>query len=254
MMASLLLAASPGESFAVYSISSTSFENHNASSGSKGAVRLYERPQRHMGVAKRKGFSLLSHAQLAQQGNSASSQGPLSLYDQTLSRFSDLNDQSSDIMSSDRVTEFLLPESNSALGREVPHHLDRASYNARADGGAMDVIHSAYHFFTERGSSLLIAPPVSTSSYRHLLQEHKGPGAPPDPLIYQYRNVAIDPPLILRSPQSFASAEKISIQAKPEIAPVHDDDSRQQQEDSSDQDSDKDEEEQRDKKKNKAIE
>ncbi|SPN73475.1 hypothetical protein C10C_0302 [Chlamydia serpentis] len=86
-----------------------------------------------------------------------------------------------------------------------------------------DAVSSSYHFLTERGISLLAPTPRSTHEYKDKVEAHKGPGAPPDPLIYQYRNVAVEPPIILRSPQPFSGTSRVSVQGKPEASSVHDD-------------------------------
>ncbi|AAP05197.1 hypothetical protein [Chlamydia caviae] len=96
-------------------------------------------------------------------------------------------------------------------------------YNPSAGAMGFDTVSSAYLFSSHQGMSLLAPLPRSLSEYKHEVEKRKGPGAPPDPLIYQYRNVAIDPPLIFRSPQPFASSSRLGVQGKPEAASVHDD-------------------------------
>ncbi|ACZ33308.1 conserved hypothetical protein [Chlamydia pneumoniae LPCoLN] len=92
-------------------------------------------------------------------------------------------------------------------------------------GGALgsDAVSSSYHFLAQRGVSLLAPLPRATDDYKEKLEAHKGPGGPPDPLIYQYRNVAVEPPIVLRSPQPFSGSSRLSVQGKPEAASVHDD-------------------------------
>ncbi|MEF9497194.1 hypothetical protein [Chlamydia sp. 04-14] len=105
----------------------------------------------------------------------------------------------------------------------VPEENPEPKYDASAGSTGFDTVSSAYLFSSHQGISLLAPLPRSLSEYKHEVEKRKGPGAPPDPLIYQYRNVAIDPPLIFRPPQPFASSSRLGVQGKPEAASVHDD-------------------------------
>ncbi|EPP36822.1 hypothetical protein [Chlamydia avium] len=105
----------------------------------------------------------------------------------------------------------------------VPDRSSFQKYDSSATSTEFSAISSAYLFPADRGMSLLSPTPISVDDYKRELSYHKGPGGPPDPLIYQYRNVSVDPPLILRSPQPFSSSSRISVQGKPEAASVHDD-------------------------------
>ncbi|WP_100934714.1 hypothetical protein [Candidatus Chlamydia corallus] len=86
-----------------------------------------------------------------------------------------------------------------------------------------DAVSSSYHFLAQRGVSLLAPTPRSTNDYKEKIEAHKGPGGPPDPLIYQYRNVSVEPPIVFRSPQPFSGSSRLSVQGKPEASSVHDD-------------------------------
>ncbi|WP_348663998.1 hypothetical protein [Chlamydia vaughanii] len=105
----------------------------------------------------------------------------------------------------------------------VPEENPSPEYVASAMDTGSDTISSSYLFSSHQGMALLAPLPRSTSEYKEHLEKKKGPGGPPDPLIYQYRNVSIDPPLVLRPPQPFASSSRFSVQGKPEAASVHDD-------------------------------
>ena len=105
----------------------------------------------------------------------------------------------------------------------VPEQSSLEKYDASAASSGMNTVSSAYLFPAERGVAFLAPTPVSLDEYKYEIDHHKGPGGPPDPLIYQYRNVAIDPPLVLRPPQPFTYSSRFVVQGKPEASSVHDD-------------------------------
>lgn len=84
-------------------------------------------------------------------------------------------------------------------------------------------VSSSYLFPSQQGTATLAPLSRSMDEYKRQVEKTKGPGAPPDPLIYQYRNVSVDPPLVLRSPQPFLSSSRFVIQGKPEASAVRDD-------------------------------
>ncbi|EPP35700.1 hypothetical protein CP10139811_0067 [Chlamydia ibidis] len=120
-------------------------------------------------------------------------------------------------------TQFRSRENISQNFSLVPEKSPLPKYDASAISAGSDTISSSYMFLSHQGVSLLAPLPKSNEEYKIDLQKHKGPGAPPDPLIYQYRNVAIDPPLIFNPPKVFASSSRLGIQGKPGAADVHND-------------------------------
>lgn len=99
----------------------------------------------------------------------------------------------------------------------IPAHGREALYNSE------HLLGSAFLFSSQTGISVLLPVSRSMSEYKQKLDAFKGPGGPPDPLIYQYRNVSIDPPLVLNPPTVFGSSTRFFIQGKPEAAGVFDD-------------------------------
>jgi hypothetical protein len=93
-----------------------------------------------------------------------------------------------------------------------------------ADTVGQDTISSAYQFPSQLGMSVLSPIPLSTADYKAVLEHRKGPGGPPDPLIYQYRNVAVDPAIIFQSISPFSVSSRFSVQGKPEVFAAYDDD------------------------------
>lgn len=122
-------------------------------------------------------------------------------------------------------TEFHLPESSSKNLTSIPREgIPRAVESGIGGALGNDAVSSSYQFDSFSGFSALAPLPRSTQEYKHLLEHYKGPGGPPDPLIYQYRNVAVEPPIILRPPQPYGgSASRFVVQGKPEASSVHDD-------------------------------
>lgn len=92
-----------------------------------------------------------------------------------------------------------------------------------SDQTQSSIVSSAYLFSSNQGMALMALSPRSMDDYEKALEFHKGPGGPPDPLIYQYRNIAVDPAIVLNPPKVFASSSKLQVQGKPETASVHDD-------------------------------
>lgn len=126
-------------------------------------------------------------------------------------------------VSSEKETSFSSLSNSDSVFSPVPEENPSPKYGASAGSAGYDTVSSAYMFSLQQGVSLLAPLPRSLSEYKQEVEDKKGPGAPPDPLIYQYRNVAIDPPLIFRSPQLFAASSRLGVQGKPEAASVHDD-------------------------------
>ncbi|SGA17453.1 hypothetical protein [Chlamydia abortus] len=126
-------------------------------------------------------------------------------------------------LSQDGSASFSALSNTEAVFFPIPEENSSPKYEASAEFTGYDTISSAYLFPAHQGISLLAPLPRSLSEYKDQVEKRKGPGAPPDPLIYQYRNVAIDPPLIFRAPQPFASSSRLGVQGKPEAASVHDD-------------------------------
>lgn len=119
--------------------------------------------------------------------------------------------------------------------RPISTHGREALYNSE------HLMSAAFLFSSQTGMSVLLPVSRSMSEYKQKLEEFKGPGGPPDPLIYQYRNVSIDPPLVLNAPTVFGSSTRFFIQGKPEAAGVFDDQDDSQG--SSDRDEDQEREE-----------
>ncbi|WP_213319031.1 hypothetical protein [Chlamydiifrater volucris] len=83
---------------------------------------------------------------------------------------------------------------------------------------------SSYLFSSCQGMAFQLPPPKSKSEYIKELNDIPGRNSPPDPLIYQYRNVAIDPALVLKPHTPYGEgSSKMSIQGKPEAASAHND-------------------------------
>ncbi|ANH79075.1 hypothetical protein [Candidatus Chlamydia sanziniae] len=122
-----------------------------------------------------------------------------------------------------RTTEFYSPDNSSRSFLPVSKESITSIRDGFGDVSGNDAISSSYHFLAHRGVSLMAPLQRSIETYTKELEKHKGPGAPPDPLIYQYRNVAVEPPLVLHSPRPFMSSSRFSVQGKPEAATVHDD-------------------------------
>ncbi|EPP31828.1 hypothetical protein CPC197_0576B, partial [Chlamydia psittaci C1/97] len=118
-------------------------------------------------------------------------------------------------LSKDGTANFSALSNTEAVFLPIPEENSFPRYEASAELTGYDTISSAYLFPAHQGMSLLAPLPRSLSEYKHQIEKRKGPGAPPDPLIYQYRNVAIDPPLIFRAPQPFASSSRLGVQGKP---------------------------------------
>ncbi|WP_201457150.1 hypothetical protein [Chlamydia sp. 17-3921] len=122
-----------------------------------------------------------------------------------------------------KASEFSLSESVSRSSSPVP--LDSTFPRESGIGGPLgnDAVSSLYQFDSQRGVSLLAPTLRSVKEYKDLLEEHKGPGGPPDPLVYQYRNISVEPPIIFRSPLPYGGSSRSAIQGKPEASGVHDD-------------------------------
>ncbi|WP_284441543.1 hypothetical protein [Chlamydia gallinacea] len=123
----------------------------------------------------------------------------------------------------EQSTVFLNDRTVNNIFDPVPEQSSLEKYDASAASSGMNTVSSAYLFSAERGVAFLAPTPVSLDEYKYEIDHHKGPGGPPDPLIYQYRNVAIDPPLVLRPPQPFTYSSRFVVQGKPEASSVHDD-------------------------------
>ena len=106
-----------------------------------------------------------------------------------------------------------------------------------------DTISSAYQFPSHLGMAVLAPIPISTEDYQTIVEHRKGPGGPPDPLIYQYRNVAVDPAIIFTAPSPFSVSSRFSVQGKPEVFAAYDD----SQESAGDNRGDKEQEQEQDK-------
>ncbi|WP_213357771.1 hypothetical protein [Chlamydiifrater phoenicopteri] len=85
---------------------------------------------------------------------------------------------------------------------------------------------SAYLFSSCQGMAFQLSPPKSKAEHLKELNDIPGRNSPPDPLIYQYRNVAVDPALVLRPHSPYGEgSSKMSIQGKPEAASAYNDSS-----------------------------
>ncbi|WP_083588466.1 type III secretion system effector protein [Chlamydia trachomatis] len=105
-----------------------------------------------------------------------------------------------------------------------------------------DTVSSAYQFPSHLGMAVLASVPLSTEDYKTAVEHRKGPGGPPDPLIYQYRNVAVDPAIIFQSPSPFSVSSRFSVQGKPEAVAVYNDDQEEAAGGNRDSDEGKDQE------------
>lgn len=64
-------------------------------------------------------------------------------------------------------------------------------------------------------------------------------------MIYQYRNVAVDPAIIFQSPSPFSVSSRFSVQGKPEAVAVYNDDQEEAAGGNRDSDEGKDQEQTR---------
>lgn len=251
-MASLLLATPSSETFTPYSLVSVDSGKTFAPVSSSSIIRTFKSKHQPLGIAKRS--SQASFYSSTNQQTQVVVRTSEALRMESPYRFPLNQEDVTAVQRRNDVSSFIVVERNSDVAYSLPHtSLIYMQYNASAEDLNGEIIISSFHFSVERGVSLLPEAPVSAQKYLNLLQAHKGPGAPPDPLIYQYRNVSIDPPIILRSLQPFASSSRLQVQGKPEAASVHDDSGREQQFSDRQQDSNPEQQEQNHKRKSKTI-
>ncbi|WP_375793351.1 hypothetical protein O1W69_04425 [Chlamydia sp. 12-01] len=226
MMESLLSAGAPASVYvplgATWSEGSTSFLPPKFSGT---VVQSYNDKPEHspMGISSNQGHTYFSP--IDKSGDMVKT-FPLSMdHSEKLYRFpADLPSNENILdLSNEGAVSFSALANEDPVFSPVPEENPAPKYDASAGSTGFDTVSSAYLFSSHQGISLLAPLPRSLSEYKHEIEHRKGPGAPPDPLIYQYRNVAVDPPLIFRPPQPFASSSRLGVQGKPEAASVHDD-------------------------------
>lgn len=99
-----------------------------------------------------------------------------------------------------------------------------------AKNEAVPTISSSFHFSSQSGSAMLFDLPESLDDYKVRLDRTPGRHAPPDPLVYQYRAVGIDPPIILNPPGGAWASSRLVVMNTPEAEGVYEDSSGQQEE------------------------
>ena len=135
----------------------------------------------------------------------------------------------------------VFPAENTNVSQDWVPKESAEKFNVSAEKSGNDVISSAYQFPSHLGMAALAPTPLSVNDYKKEVDHRKGPGGPPDPLIYQYRNVAVDPAIIFQTPSPFSVSSRFSVQGKPGVFAVYDDN---EQESSGDHDGGSEEQDQ----------